>query len=282
MDHAPRVGIGHRLADLLEDRQEPRAGPCLPGSVALGLEQRGQGPPLDQLHGEVRPAVGEGPQLVDRHDPRVLQLAADLRLLDEPAHDLGVALVRLQQHLDGQVAAQVDVAALEDRPHAAAGDLALELVPARAPPRASRASSADRGLTSGSSLVGQVAQVDARRRAVAEIPGSISRLGGRAASPIVSGSRRPTRSRRRAGCRRPRVGQVHHLQAGPQLLGERRVLGQQPLGVDRPARLEVGQVGFEDPAQLGVVRRLEPVSPSTGGSARGVMAVLLQQLARAC
>ena len=62
----------------------------------------------------------------------MLQLAADLRLFDEPAHDLGVALVRLQQHLDRQLAAQVDVAALEDRPHAAAGDLALKLVPAQA------------------------------------------------------------------------------------------------------------------------------------------------------
>src|SRR5208337_736908 len=44
-----------------------------------------QGPPLDQLHREERPAVGEGAQLVDRHDPRVLKLPADLRLLDEPA-----------------------------------------------------------------------------------------------------------------------------------------------------------------------------------------------------
>ena len=34
----------------------------------------------------------------------------------------------LQEHLDGQVAAQVDVPAREDGPHAAAGDLAGELV----------------------------------------------------------------------------------------------------------------------------------------------------------
>jgi len=41
---------------------------------------------------------------------------------------------------------------------------------------------------------------------------------------------------------------VHHGQAGAQLLGERGVFRQQLLGVDRPARLEIGQVGFEDPA----------------------------------
>ena len=40
--------------------------------------------------------------------------------------------VRLQQDLDGQVAAQVGVAALEDRAHAAPGDLAEELEPRRA------------------------------------------------------------------------------------------------------------------------------------------------------
>ena len=40
--------------------------------------------------------------------------------------------MRLEQDLDGQVAAQVGVAALEDGPHAAAGDLAEELEPRRA------------------------------------------------------------------------------------------------------------------------------------------------------
>ena len=129
MDHPPRVGIGHRLAGLLEDPQEPRQ---VLRRARPFAEQGGQGPPLDQLHGEIRATVGESPQLVDRHDPRMLQLAADLRLLDEPPHHLGIALVRLQQHLDRQLPAQVDVATLEDRPHAAPGDLALELVPAQA------------------------------------------------------------------------------------------------------------------------------------------------------
>ena len=83
---------------------------------------------MHQLHREVGPAVGEGAQLVDRHDPRVLELAADLGLLDEAADQLGLVAVCLEQDLDGQVAAEVGVAALEDRPHAAAGDLAQDLV----------------------------------------------------------------------------------------------------------------------------------------------------------
>ena len=86
VDHAAGVGVGHRLADRLEDRQEPGQ---VVGRRRAGREQVGQRLPLDQLHGEVRPAVGEGAQLVDRHDARVLELAADLGLLDEPADQLG-------------------------------------------------------------------------------------------------------------------------------------------------------------------------------------------------
>jgi hypothetical protein len=111
------VGVGHRLRHLLEDRQ---------GSGKLGTrisplaEQGGQGPPLDQLHREIRPAVRDCPQLEDRDDSGVLQLAAYLRLLDEPAYDLGIPLVRFQKDLDREVTAQIHVTPLEDRPHVAA------------------------------------------------------------------------------------------------------------------------------------------------------------------
>ena len=91
-----------------------------------------QGSALDQLHGEIGPAIGEGAQLVDRHDAGVLELAADLGLLDEAADQFGLVLVALEQDLHGQVAAQVGVASLEHGPHAAAGDLAEELVPVAA------------------------------------------------------------------------------------------------------------------------------------------------------
>ena len=122
------VGVGHRLADLLEDREEPRP---VVGRAPARRQQRRQGAAPDQLHREERPAVGEAPQLVDRDDARVLELAADLRLLDEPADHLGVVAVLLPEDLDGEVAAEVGVAPLEDRPHAAPGDLADELVARR-------------------------------------------------------------------------------------------------------------------------------------------------------
>jgi hypothetical protein len=56
---------------------------------------------------------------MDRHDAGVLQLAADLRLLHEALDDGRVVLVLVQQHLDGQIAAQLRIAALEDQPYAA-------------------------------------------------------------------------------------------------------------------------------------------------------------------
>ena len=62
----------------------------------------------------------------------MLQLAADLGFLDEPADQVGLVAVRLEQDLDGQVAAEVGIAALEHRSHAAAGDLAEQLQPPRA------------------------------------------------------------------------------------------------------------------------------------------------------
>ena len=125
MDHPPRMGVGHRLRHLLEDAEEP--GQVVARVLPLAQEG-GQGAALDQLHGKVGAAVAKGAQLVHRDDPGVLQLAADLGLLDEPADEVGLVAVLLQQHLDGQVAAEVGVAALEDGPHAAAGDLAEELV----------------------------------------------------------------------------------------------------------------------------------------------------------
>jgi hypothetical protein len=44
----------------------------------------------------------------------VLELAADLRLLDEPADHDGIVAEVVPEHLEGDVAAQVGVAALED------------------------------------------------------------------------------------------------------------------------------------------------------------------------
>ena len=79
---------------------------------------------MDQLHGEVGSAVGERAQLVDRNDARVLELAADLGLLEEASAKGGVVLVMLEEDLDGQLPAEVLVSASQHGPHAAAGNLA--------------------------------------------------------------------------------------------------------------------------------------------------------------
>ena len=132
MDHAPRVGVGHVWQTCSKIDEEPR--PVLVGAPSR-RQQRRQGAAPDQLHRDEQPAVGQTPQLVDRDDPGVLELAADLRLLDEPADHLGVVAVLLPDHLDGQVAAEVEVASLEDRAHPAPGELADELVARRTGPR---------------------------------------------------------------------------------------------------------------------------------------------------
>src|SRR5262249_42357555 len=69
-----------------------------------------------------RASARRAAQLIDRDDPALLDLACDLRLLDEPADHGRVVAVPIQQDLDGPVAPQVDVAALEDQPHPPAGD----------------------------------------------------------------------------------------------------------------------------------------------------------------
>ena len=97
------------------------------------MKQRSQRPALDQLHREIRPPVGKRPELIDRHNPRMLQLAADLCFLDEPPDHLRVALMTLEQHLDRKLSAQVNVPTPEDRSHATPRDLALKLIPAHAP-----------------------------------------------------------------------------------------------------------------------------------------------------
>ena len=58
----------------------------------------------------------------------MLQLPADLGLFDEPPGDVGAVGEFLEQHLHRQVAAEVDVAAAQHGPHAAAGDFAVKPV----------------------------------------------------------------------------------------------------------------------------------------------------------
>ena len=86
MDHAPGVRVRHRLADLLEDLQQSTT---LLLELATGLQQRRQGVALDELHGEVGPAVRLDPEAVHRNHTRMLELPFDLRFFDEALDDSG-------------------------------------------------------------------------------------------------------------------------------------------------------------------------------------------------
>ncbi|MFO0872247.1 MAG: hypothetical protein U0935_25245 [Pirellulales bacterium] len=127
MNHAARMRVCHRLTDLLEDADEP----ATVGGRVLTIRQKfRQRLPLDQLHGDERSLVRELPEFINRSDPRMLQLPADLSFLDKPLDDFRFVLVLIQQHLDRQIAAQIGVAALEDCSHPAASNFALQLIPA--------------------------------------------------------------------------------------------------------------------------------------------------------
>ena len=130
-----RMGVSDGLAHLLEDGEE-RPGPRGVGPL---LEQRGEGPALDEPHREERPELGIESQFITGTMPGMLELAADLGLLDEPLDHPLVPGMAWVEHLDRDVAAEVGIAPFEDDAHSTPGDLAMEVV-APGPP-AARASS---------------------------------------------------------------------------------------------------------------------------------------------
>jgi len=113
------MGVGHCLADRFEDCQETRA--ILDWGLT-GPEKVGESAALDQLHREERAIVGEGSQLVDRHDPWMLELAADSCFFHKSPDEVGLVLVRLEKHLDGELASQIDIAPADHSPHPPARD----------------------------------------------------------------------------------------------------------------------------------------------------------------
>ena len=84
---------------------------------------------------------------MDGDDAGVLELAGDLGLLEEAVDHLGAVAEVVAEHLDGEVAAEVAVAAAEDDAHAAPADLVGELQPSGAIGRRGRPGgrSVDRG-----------------------------------------------------------------------------------------------------------------------------------------
>ena len=98
MEHAAAVGVGCRLADLLEDLEEARQ---VVGRVRPFLEERRQSAALHQLHGEIRPLVRQAAGRVDGDDAGVLELSADLRFFQEALDRTGIFLQVLEKDFDG-------------------------------------------------------------------------------------------------------------------------------------------------------------------------------------
>ncbi len=129
VDHSPAVGIGHRVADVEEapkevaepDRQLARRRLLCDRPVVAGdglLERVA----AEEPHGIVRTTGGVlAPEPADGDDSRVLELARDLGLADEPGADLDRVGVVLLDLLEGDLPAQLLVDREGDQPQTPAG-----------------------------------------------------------------------------------------------------------------------------------------------------------------
>ena len=126
-----RVRVGDRLAHRLEDREQAAAVVC--AASLRSREQRGERAPLHELHREVRDA--RRPSARARTRARcpdagaVRRSAPPRRSAARPSGRFASSLV---EHLHRDVAPEIRVVPLQDHAHAAARDLAEELVVAAA------------------------------------------------------------------------------------------------------------------------------------------------------
>ena len=118
--HDPRVvGLGQSFRGLggeLEDASREE------GALAQDLAER---PSLHQLHRDV-PDVVHRPDLVDRHDVRVVEGGGGARLLLEAGEPFRVRAGGAAEHLDRDRASQGEVPRAVDLTHAARAELPLE------------------------------------------------------------------------------------------------------------------------------------------------------------
>jgi hypothetical protein len=129
VDDPAVVGEGDRVADVDQDAQQPGEGEfalcrlVAGGESAQNLRQAGA---IDQLHGEEEVAGPVVADVMHRDDAGVLELAGDLRLLDEA---LTVELVAHPEHdLHRHRAVEHAIDDLDDRAHATAPDLTADAV----------------------------------------------------------------------------------------------------------------------------------------------------------
>ena len=123
VDDAERVRRLERLEDLrrVVARRRHRQPP-------LALHHRRQRLALQQLHHDVRVAVGRAVHVRHLHDVGAADLRRDARLLEEPLDESRAARELRVEHLDGDPRPEHGVLALVDRAHAAVAEEPRELV----------------------------------------------------------------------------------------------------------------------------------------------------------
>jgi len=135
--HALLVRVRHGIADAKHHVQRASRRPLVVVRVGDAIEDRAQIVALHEFHREVHAPVPVDSYLVDRDDAGVIELAGDLRLLEEAAERLivdGGRLTRvlvapLSEHdLQGERSPRVLVEDAVDDAHPAFGDRALENV----------------------------------------------------------------------------------------------------------------------------------------------------------
>jgi hypothetical protein len=104
VDVAHRVRLHERLAQL-----DQHVDGAIDLELALALDHVGQRLALEQLHGQVQPAVAGAPEVEDLDDVLVLDLADRGRLAAEALDGQVVAAELVVQHLDRDLAPQGDV-----------------------------------------------------------------------------------------------------------------------------------------------------------------------------
>jgi hypothetical protein len=129
MDHALAVRKGEAVADLLENGEQRRERVFLHRlghALREELEDLFERDAAHELHRVERLIVLVHAQLVNRHDVRVLELAGDLRFLDEAGDVVGGTVV--EHHLHRHGAADRRFLRVEDRAHAALRDDSADVV----------------------------------------------------------------------------------------------------------------------------------------------------------
>jgi len=135
------VRVPDALTDLLEDGDEPAALGARRRALA---QERVEGAPEDQLHGEERAAVGERADLVNRRNRRVLELPRNERFFDEPPGRGAAGPEPLAQQLHRDLPVHGEVPRAVHQPHAAMPDLFEQLVAGRR--RGARAGAGERAV----------------------------------------------------------------------------------------------------------------------------------------